>query len=357
MAIRKAVILCAGEGTRLRPLSFCRPKHLMQVAGRPLLGWILEALSEAGIEQIGVITPPDPDALREFVEDGKRWGMTATYLVQPEPLGLAHALDTAREFVGDEPLLMYLGDNALEWSLAQFIKRFEESQAQAAVLVKQVDDPRQYGVVEMTGGQVMRMVEKPPEPRSNLAIVGVYAFQPVIFDVIERIAPSARGEYEITDAIQRLLEDGGRVIAHELEGFWEDAGSPADLLRINGFYLRQLSLELRGVVDAASVVEGPIGLDVGTQVTNSRLSGPSLIGKDSVIANCTIGPDVTIGSNCHIINAQLRNCIVEDDTHIENLPAGLIESVIGRQVRMTGEECCSRPRRIVVGDMCCIEVT
>jgi len=357
MAIRKAVVLCAGEGTRLRPLSFSRPKHLMQVAGRPLLSWILRALADAGIEQIGVVTPPDADAIQEFVEDGAQWGMTTTYLVQPRPLGLAHALSTAREFLGAESFLMYLGDNALEWSLAEFIKEFAASQAQAAVLVKQVADPRQYGVVELAAGEVVRLVEKPPEPPSNLAIAGVYAFAPVIFDAIDRITPSTRGEYEITDAIQRLLDDGGKVIAHELGGFWEDAGSPEDLLRINRFYLTQLRLEVHGVVDPASTVEGAVGVDVGTQVTNSRLSGPCLIGKDSVVANSTVGPNVTLGNNCHILNVHLQNCIVEDDTHIENLPAGVVRSVIGRQVRITGQGCCTRPTRIVVGDMCRIEVT
>ena len=357
MAINKAVILCAGEGTRLRPLSFSRPKHLMQVAGRPLLGWILQALAEAGITQIGLITPPEADPIREFVEAGTQWGMTAAYLVQPEPLGLAHALNCARDFLGSDPFVMYLGDNALELSLAEFLEEFEESQAQATILVKQVDDPRQYGVVEITGGQVVRLVEKPAEPPSSLAIVGVYAFGPAIFEAIDRIAPSARGEYEITDAIQRLLEDGGKVIAHELAGFWEDAGSPADLLRINQFYLNQLRLEVHGVADQASSVSGAIGLEVGSQVTSSRLLGPCLVGKDSVVANCSIGPDVTIGSDCRIINAQLRNCIVEDDTHIENLPGGLEDSVIGCQVRITGDESCSRPTRIIVGDMCRIEVS
>ena len=356
MAINKAVILCAGEGTRLRPLSFSRPKHLMQVAGQPLLGWILQMLAEAGITQIGVVTPPEADAIREFVEDGKQWGMTTAYLVQPEPLGLAHALNCAREFLGSDPFVMYLGDNALELSLARFLDEFEESQAQAAILVKQVDDPREYGVVEMAGGQVVRLVEKPPEPPSNLAIVGVYAFGPAIFEAIDRIVPSARGEYEITDAIQRLLEDGGKVIAHELAGFWEDAGSPEDLLRINQFYLNQCRLEVHGVVDQASSMSGAIGVEVGTQATSSQLVGPCLVGKDSVVGNCRIGPDVAIGSNCRIINAQLRNCIVEDDTHIKNLPGGLEDSVIGCQVRITGDGRCSRPTRIVVGDMCRIEV-
>lgn len=356
MAIRKAVVLCAGEGTRLRPLSFSRPKHLMSVAGQPLLGWILQALAAADIEQVGVVTSPDAEAIREFVGDGGPWAMSVTYLTQSQPLGLAHALKIAREFLADEPFIMYLGDNALEWSLTEFIKEFEQSQADAAILVKQVDDPRQYGVVELAGGQVVRLVEKPREPPSSLAIVGVYAFAPDIFAAIERITPSARGEYEITDAIQNLLDEGGQVIAHQLEGFWEDAGAPADLLRINRFYLEQLNLEIHGLVDEASTTQGPVGIGVGSQVTHSRISGPSLIGKDSVITNSVIDPHVTIGNNCRIIDAQLQNCIVEDNTHIENFPAGLVGSVIGQRVRITGEGCCSRPTRIIVGDMCRIEV-
>ncbi len=355
MAVRKAIVLCAGEGTRLRPLSFSVPKHLMSVAGQPLLGWILEALSEAGIEQVGVITPPREEAIREFVADGAAWGMSATYLVQPEPLGLAHAVRCARDFLGDDPFLMYLGDNALEQPLSEFIGEFERSGADATILVKQVDDPRQYGVVEMRDGQVAGLVEKPADPPSNLAIVGVYVFRPVILDAIDRITPSARGEYEITDAVQRLLDDGAKVIAYELTGFWEDAAAPPDLLRINRFYLDRLDLAIHGVINEASSTEGAIGIGVGSRVTNCVLSGPCLVGKDSVLANSNIGPSVSIGNSCRVINAKLQNCIVEDGAHIENFPGGLVDSVIGRQVSLQGEGCCSRPTRVIVGDMCRVE--
>jgi len=357
VAVRKAIVLCAGEGTRLRPLSFSVPKHLMSVAGQPLLGWILEALSEAGIKQVGVITPPQEEAIREFVGDGTAWGMSATYLVQPEPLGLAHAVRCARDFLGNDPFLMYLGDNALEQSLGEFIGEFERSEADATVLVKQVDDPRQYGVVEMRDGQVAGLVEKPPDPPSNLAIVGVYVFQPAILEAIDRIAPSARGEYEITDAIQQLLDDGGKVMAHELTGFWEDAAAPPDLLRINRFYLDQLDLAVHGVINEASSTDGAIGIGVGTQVTSCALSGPCLVGKDSVLANSDIGPSVSIGNNCRVIAAKLRNCIIEDGTCIENFPGGLVDSVIGRQVSLRGDGCCSQPTQVIVGDMCRIETT
>jgi len=357
MAVRKAIILCAGEGTRLRPLTFSAPKHLMSVAGQPLLGWILEALSEAGIEQVGVITPPQENAIREFVGDGAVWGMSATYLVQPEPLGLANAVKCARDFIGDDSFLMYLGDNALEQSLGEFIDEFERSEADAIVLVKQVDDPRQYGVVEMHDGQVAGLVEKPVDPPSNLAIVGVYVFQPAILEAIDRITPSGRGEYEITDAIQQLLADGGKVMAHELTGFWEDAAAPADLLRINRFYLDRLDLAIHGVVNEASSTDGAIGIGVGTQVSSCALSGPCLVGNDSVLANSDIGPSVSIGNNCRVIAAKLQNCIIEDGTCIEDFPGGLVDSVIGRQVSLRGDGCCSQPTRVIVGDMCRIETT
>ncbi len=357
MAVRKAIILCAGEGTRLRPLSFSVPKHLMSVAGQPLLGWILEALSEAGIEQVGLITPPQEEAIREFVSDGSAWGLSATYLVQPKPLGLAHAVKCARDFLGDDPFLMYLGDNALEQSLGEFISEFERSEADAMVLVKQVDDPREYGVVEMRDGQVAGLVEKPADPPSNLAIVGVYVFQPSILEAIDRIAPSARGEYEITDAIQQLLDNGGKVMAHELTGFWEDAAAPPDLLRINRFYLDRLDLAVHGVINEASSIDGAIGMGVGSQVTSCVLSGPCLVGKDSILANSEIGPSVSIGNNCQIISAKLRNCIIEDGTHIENFPGGLVDSVIGRRVFLRGDGCCSQPTRVIVGDMCRVETT
>ncbi len=334
MAIAKAVILCAGEGTRLRPLTSLCPKHLLPVAGQPLLGWILQDLAAVGIRQVGLVVGYHAEAIEEHIADGSQWGVTATYLTQPQPLGLADAVNTAREFVGQEPFVVYLGDNVLEGGLSDFLNRFEDEQANATIVVKEVDDPRQFGVVEMQGPAVVRLVEKPAQPRSNLAIVGVYAFKPVIFEGIAQIAPSARGEYEITDAIQWVLDNEGKVTAHKLAGFWGDAASPEDLLGINQFYLDRIPLAVSGRVDDNTKLQEPVGVGSNTRVSGSDLTGPSIIGDNCVIENCSLGPYVSVSDGCHIVNSNLRNCIIRENCHLQ--ATELADSVVGQQVEIVG---------------------
>lgn len=352
MAITKAVILCAGEGTRLRPLTSLSPKHLMPVAGKPLLDWILVDLVAAGIKEVGLVVGPYSQAIKEYVWEGSRWGLTATYLTQTEPHGLADAVNTAREFVGQESFMVYLGDSVLEADLTEFLDRFEEEQADGAVLVKEVDDPRQYGVVEMQEGAVVRLVEKPAHPPSNLAIVGVYAFTPRIFKAIDCIQPSARGEYEITDAIQWLLDNEGGVIAHPLEGFWVDAGHPEDLLQVNKFYLDRRELTIEGEVDEHSKVTGAVGLGRNTRISASTVTGPTIIGDQCVIERCSLGPYVCVEAGCHIAHTTLSNCIIQENCEIRDLTSGLVDSVIGRNVEIVGDGSNrGEPLSMIVGDM------
>ena len=352
MAITRAVVLCAGEGTRLRPLTSLIPKHLMPVAGKPLLGWILDDLAAAGIEDAGLVVGLHSRAIREYVQDGSPWRLGASYLPQEQPRGLAHAVNAAREFVGEEPFLVYLGDNVLEARLTEFLSRFEEEQAPAAILVTEVDDPRHYGVVEMQGETVVRLVEKPRDPPSNLAIVGVYAFTSRIFHAIDRIEPSARGEYEITDAIQWLLANEGGVIAHKLAGFWEDAGRPEDLLRVNQFYLDRREFARHGEIDDDTRLEGKVGVGSKTRIRSSSVTGPVIIGDDCVIDQCTLGPYVSVESGCHLAKSTLRNCIIQQDCEIRELTTGLVDSVIGQKVEIVGAGSHSgEPLSMIVGDL------
>lgn len=352
MAITKAVVLCAGEGTRLRPLTSLTPKHLMPVAGKPLLGWILEDLAAAGIKEVGLVVGFHFQAIREYVWEGSRWGVAASYLTQEEPRGLADAVNTAREFADEEPFMVYLGDNILECGLAEFLSRFEEEEATAGVVAKEVDDPRQYGVIEMQEGRVVRLVEKPAHPPSNLAIVGVYAFTPLIFEAIDSIEPSARGEYEITDAIQWLLDNKGGVIVHQLAGFWEDAGRPEDLLRVNQFYLDRREFTLDGEIDDDSKLEGNVGVGADTRITGSRMTGPVIIGDDCVIEHCRVGPYVSVDDGCHLANSSLRNCIIQQNCQIRDLTTGLVDSVLGQKVEIVGVGTHpGKPLSMIVGDM------
>ncbi len=351
MPITKAIVLCAGEGTRLRPLTSLSPKHLMPVAGKPLLDWILVDLAAAGIKQVGLVVGHYSEAIKEYVGEGSHWGLTATYLTQEQPQGLAHAVNTAREFVGQESFVVYLGDTVVEPDLTDFVQWFEEEAANAALWVKEVDDPRRYGVVEMQQDTVVQLVEKPADPPSNLAIVGIYAFTPHIFQAIDHIKPSARGEYEITDAIQWLLDNEGGVIAHRLEGFWEDAGYPEDLLLVNRFYLDRCELTVQGLVDESSKIEGMVGVGSDTRISASTVIGPSIIGDQCVIEHCSLGPYVCVQAGCHIAHTTLSNCIVQENCEIRDLTVGLVDSVVGRDVEIVGGGRRGEPLSMIVGDM------
>ncbi len=329
----KAIVLCAGIGSRLRPLTWVRPKHLLPVAGRPVIDHVLTDLREAGVDHAVFVTPPDDHALEEFVGDGARWGIETSFCEQPEPLGLAHALRCATGHVGDdERFLMYLGDDLLGEGVAQFADRFRASEAAASLIVKPVADPRSFGVVIVEDGVVTGLVEKPSNPPSNLAVVGVYGFGPQIWDAIDRISPSARGELEITDAIDLLVRQGEEVTVHVTEGFWADAGSPEALLRANRFFLERLEARNEGEVDGASLIEGRVRIEPGARVEASHLMGPCLIGAGCVVEDSTLGPHVALGGGSRVTRARVADSIVEEDCVVADVPGGIERSVLGRRV-------------------------
>ena len=355
-SLRKAVVLCAGEGTRLRPLTFSRPKHLLPVAGRPLLGWALQALAEAGIDEVGLVVGHRPEAIQRYVGDGAAWGLEVTYLTQPKPLGLAHAVDSARDFIGSDDFLLYLGDNLLEGGVAPLAEFFAARRPAAALFVKAVADPRAFGVVVTEGERVRSLLEKPQNPPSNLAIVGAYAFSQAIMTAIRETPPSARGEYEITDAIQRLVSTGQEVLALPVQGFWEDAGRPAELLLANRLYLDRMQPALLGDLDARCTVEGVVRIGRGTRAVNCHLLGPCLIGENCVLRDSTIGPYVSIDAGTSVSESRVENCIIQQDCQIQHLHGGLTDSVLGVQVEVIGPESGSgvggdSPLRLLLGDM------
>ncbi|MEI6504170.1 MAG: glucose-1-phosphate thymidylyltransferase, partial [Armatimonadota bacterium] len=320
----KAVVLCAGEGTRLRPLTFSKPKHLLPVAGRPLLGHVLAALADAGLREVALVVGHRPEAVQRYVGDGGQWGIQATYVTQEKPLGLGDAIMRAREFVGKDRFVVYLGDNLLENGITEFVDEFRGGDMQAALLLKEVADPRTLGVAVLDDQQrVLRLVEKPADPPSNLAILGVYAFDPIIFDAIDSIEPSARGELELTDAIQYLVEHGSAVSARVIEGFWEDAGEPLALLRANRRYLDLCVGQIQGSLSADCQVEGQVVVGKGTRITGCRLIGPVLIGRNCVIERSVIGPYVSLGDGSEITDSRIEDSLIQDNCRISRLPAGL----------------------------------
>lgn len=332
----KAVLLCAGEGTRLRPLTFCRPKHLLPVAGRAVLDRVLSSLAEAGVDEAVFVVSPTECSLHEFVDDGSRWRMSASFCVQHEPLGLAHALACARTKIGDdERFLMYLGDDLLGDGVTQFASDFAASDAAASLIVKPVEDPRAFGVVVVEDGVVVRLVEKPKIPPSDLAIVGVYGFGPEIWEAVDAIEPSARGELEITDAIDFLVDTGRRVEYHETRGFWADAGSPEALLAANRFFLEEGDHRVDGDVDGQSTVDGPVAIAAGAKIVRSRITGPCLIGADTVIEDSTVGPDVAIGEDCALRRVTLQDSIVDSGSDVRDVDTALSGCVFGRDVTIS----------------------
>lgn len=331
----KAVLLCAGEGTRLRPLTLSRPKHLLPVAGRAVLDRVLEDLIHAGVDEAVFVVGRRCEPLVEFVGDGSRWGLGVEFCVQEEPLGLAHALQCAHSAVGDdERFLMYLGDDLLGNGVAEFAKEFARGETAASLIVKPVDDPRAFGVVEAEGCVVTRLVEKPQQPRSDLAVVGVYGFSPEIWHAIDSIEPSARGEFEITDAINYLAQSGRRVECHVTEHFWADAGSPEALLSANRFFLERLERQVDGEIDGQSVLEGPVQIDAGARVVASHIEGPCLIGPDTVVESCRIGPHVSVGAGCRLSGVSVQDSVIDDGTMISNVSVGMTGCLVGREVQI-----------------------
>lgn len=351
----KAVVLCAGLGTRLRPLTFSTAKHLIPVANKPVLFYGLESLVEVGVRKIGIVVSRESRPLiQNAVDDGSRWGAEVTYIEQDKPQGLAHACACAEAFVGGEPFIMYLGDNLLPSGLREPVALFQRTQANAVVLLKEVDDPTRFGIAEIRGDRIVRLVEKPKHPPSNLAIVGGYIFDRHIFESIRQIKPSWRGEYEITDAIQHLVDRGLLVLPYIVPGWWKDTGKPEDILDANRVILAGIRSAIEGSIDADSRVQGPVVVAPGAEVVKSQIQGPVIIGAGARIYEAEIGPYSSLGDRVHVIRSAVQNCVLMEDSVVENLRVPLRDSLIGRRVIVRGREDVSG-LRLLLGDYCEVE--
>jgi len=350
----RALVLAGGEGSRLRPITSTNAKQLIPVAGTPILFQALEAIAAAGIRQVGVVTGSTGEEVRAALGDGSRWDLQITFIPQEAPLGIAHAVLTAEPFLGDEPFLLYLGDNVLLGGVARFVQEFERSDADAHILLARVPEPEQFGVAVLEGERVVRLVEKPTEHLSDLALVGVYLFRSSILDACHTLAPSGRGEYEITEAIQWLLDQGREVRAEMVGGYWKDTGRPEDLLEANRMVLASLDRRIDGELDASTTVEGQVIVRTGAKIAASVLRGPLVIGEGSTIERSTLGPDVSIGRGCRVDTSEVADSIVMDECTITDVH-GLIGSILGRhvEVRHSGG---SGAHRLIVGDQSRIEV-
>jgi glucose-1-phosphate thymidylyltransferase len=354
----KALILCGGKGTRLKPLTNTLAKQLLPVANKPIVFYVLDQVTEAGITDIGIIISPETGHwIKEVVGDGSRWQAQITYILQPEPLGLAHAVKTAQEFLGDSPFLMFLGDNLLKGGIKGFVEEFTSLHPDALILLKEVPNPRLFGVAELNEkGEVFHLVEKPKEPKTNLALVGVYLFSPVIHQAVAQIKPSWRGELEITDAIQKLIDMGKKVKSHILRGWWLDTGKKDDLLEANRVVLDDfLKRDVKGKIDTTSKVVGRVQIEEGTTVENSTIRGPVSIAEGCCISNSFIGPFTSIGAGTIIENSSIEHSVILENCHILQIER-LADSVIGRGTKVIKQEQVFKALRLFLGDDARVEL-
>jgi glucose-1-phosphate thymidylyltransferase len=350
----RGLLLAGGYGTRLRPLTFTGNKHMIPIANQPMLYYGLRHLADVGIKDVAIILGPLHEGIEEAVGDGAKFGLRTQYIHQGEPKGLAHAVLCAREFLADEPFVMYLGDNLLQDGARPLVDRYHRGSVDAVIGVTPVQHPSHYGVVELDGDRIVSIIEKPPHPRSNLALIGVYLFTPKIHSIIDGLTPSARGELEITEAIWRLHEAGGRLAVQRVEGWWKDTGRPEDLLEANQKILNGLHPDNflnQGTIAPGATILGPVQLGIGSRIgPGVRVEGPVVIGSQTRIdANAHIGPGASIGNNCVINESTIARSIVMDSAEIEG-PIELSDSIVGRFARIRSSEARGTRLTCVLGD-------
>ncbi|GAA3494165.1 glucose-1-phosphate thymidylyltransferase [Streptomyces albogriseolus] len=346
----KALVLSGGAGTRLRPFTHTSPKQLVPVANKPVLYYVLEAIAEAGITEVGVVVGDTADEICAAVGDGSRFGLDVTYLPQHAPLGLSHAVLIARDFLGDDDFVMYLGDNFLVGGITPLVEQFTAERPDAQILLTRVSDPTAFGVAELDGhGRVVGLEEKPAKPKSDLALVGVYLFSPAVHEAVRAIRPSARGELEITDAIQWLIDTRHDVRSATVSGYWKDTGNVADMLEANRSVLDGIGAGVEGTVDAGSELVGRVRVEAGAEVRGSRIVGPAVIGAGSVISGSYVGPYTSIAENCRIEDSEIEFSIVLRDSRLDGVRR-VQASLIGRNVTVTPAPHTPRAHRLILGD-------
>ena len=372
----KALVLAGGRGTRLRPITHTSAKQLVPVANKPVLFFGLEAIRDAGITKVGIVVSDPREMLRPdhrtgemvtvmvntqaeiraAVGDGSRFGLEVSYIEQEAPLGLAHAVKISRPWIQNDPFVMYLGDNLIQDGIAPFVREFEAEKPDAQILLAHVDTPWEFGVAELEGDRVVKLEEKPKQPRSDLALVGVYLFDRCIFDAVDAIRPSPRGELEITDAIQHLISAGKRVRSHVIGGWWKDTGKVEDMLEGNRMMLGRVPGRIEGTVDAATVMEGPVSVGPGATVERSRLRGPLVIGAGAKVRDSYVGPFTSLGDGVELDHCEIENSIVLERSRILNVPQRIESSLIGKEAVVTAAERRPRAHRLMLGDSSRVEL-
>jgi glucose-1-phosphate thymidylyltransferase len=352
----KALVLAGGAGTRLRPITHTSAKQLVPVANKPILFYGLEQIRDAGITDIGIIVGDTAAEIEEAVGDGSALGISPTYIPQDAPLGLAHAVLTAEDFLGDDDFVMFLGDNLIEGGIAHVVEAFEEHRPAAQILLKKVPDPERFGVADLNDdGSIRQLLEKPKNPPSDLALVGVYLFTPAILEAAKRIEPSGRGELEITDAIQWLIDDGQTVRASMVEGWWLDTGKKDELLDANRIVLGSVKRQIDGTIDDESTVSGEVVLGAGSEIVNSTVRGPVAIGPNSRIVDSYVGPFTSIAAGCELINTEVEYSVILERCTVSDIPR-IEGSLLGRDVVLQKTQRRPAAHRLMLGDHSHVEI-
>jgi glucose-1-phosphate thymidylyltransferase len=349
----KGLILSGGKGSRLYPLTYTSAKQLVPVANKPVLFRVIEAIRDAGIREIGIVVGIDDNArqVREAVGRGGRWGVEVTFIPQEAPLGLAHAVKISRDFLGDDRFVMFLGDNVIEGGISGLISQFADSVWNSQIVLTRVERPEQYGVAELAeDGSIKRLIEKPKEPPSDLALVGIYMFDHHVFEAVDAIHPSWRGELEITDAIQWLVNQGYAVHPYVHRGWWIDTGRPDDMLNANDKVLEELRHAIRGFVDKESRVGDNVTVEEGAEIINSVVRGPTIIGEKTRVVNSYVGPFTSIYHHCTIEDSEIEHCIVLEHATIEGIPVRIADSLIGRHVELSRSPYKPKAYKLTLGD-------
>jgi glucose-1-phosphate thymidylyltransferase len=347
----KGLILSGGTGSRLYPITYSNAKQLIPVANKPILFRVIEAIRDAGISEIGIVIGSTGDLIREAVGRGGRWGVKITYIYQEKPLGLAHAVKISQDFLGDERFVMFLGDNVIEGGISPLIAQFAQSDWNSQIVLTRIEDPRQYGVAELgEDGRIIHLVEKPKNPPSDLALVGIYMFDANIFKAVNAIKPSWRGELEITDAIQWLIQNGYTVHPYVHRGWWIDTGKREDMLEANDLVLEEIEYRLEGYVDRDSQVDRRVMVERGAEIINSVVRGPSIVGENARIVNSYVGPFTSIGHDVLIENSEIEHSMVLEHCQIRDIEARIQDSLIGRNVVIARSPIKPKALKLVLAD-------
>ena len=352
----KALITAGGHGTRLRPITHTQNKHLIPIANKPILSYALDYVREAGIREVGIITNKEGSEVRDVYGDGRQLGLSITYIPQKKPSGLADCVRIAEQFIGNEPFVFYLGDNIIVGGIKRFITEFNANKSNCHLVLAKVPDPERFGVPEIKNNRIVRIDEKPKKPKSDYAVTGIYIYDSSIFKAVNSIKPSARGELEISDAHQYLIEKGLAISYSEITGWWKDTGKPNDLLEANRLVLDNISGEISGDVDKQSQISGRVVIEKGSVIQNSNIRGPVIIGAGTKIKNAYVGPYTSIERNCIIKDSEIEYSIVSEGCKITDQKIRIEGSLLGKGVRIVRAQQKPFTNRFIVGDQSIVEI-